>query len=126
MTTTETQARNTNSPATDAGLPGSQSPGENVSLYHRTKHDAAMAIMRDGFRGGSGYYLSEFYFEDVVWLSDDWRGEQEVGGGSLIQVDVPPDADLDYWEVVEEGAPREWAIPASIVNAWPRRRSNGP
>ena len=40
--------------------------------------------------------MTDFYFEDVVWFSDDGRGEQEVEGGALIEVDVPPGMDLDY------------------------------
>lgn len=42
-------------------------------------------------------------------------------------VEVPLGTDLDHWEVAEEGNPaREWAIPADVVNAWPRYLSDGP
>jgi hypothetical protein len=91
-----------------------------VRLYHRSR--AAEAILRDGFVGGSGTYLTNSHFEDVVWLSDSSElGNQEVPDGAVFQVDVPVGVGLDVWEVVEEGKPfREWAIPADVVNAWPR------
>lgn len=91
-------------------------------LYHRSRHPEA--ILCSGFRGGSGRYLTEVYLEDVVWLSgapDD--GDQEVADGVVIAVEVPAAVDLDQFEVVEEGNPRrEWAVPAELVNRWPRRK----
>lgn len=66
--------------------------------------------------------MTDFYFEDVVWLSDDGRGDQEVTDADLVEVQVPSHYDVSVWEVVEEGSPtREWAIPAAQVNMWPRR-----
>lgn len=93
-----------------------------VLLYHWTP--CASPILRHGFKGRSGTFLSDFYFEDVVWFSDDGRGEQEIlGTGELIEVVVAPGVDLGLWEVVEEGnAAREWALPAALVNQWDRRQ----
>lgn len=66
--------------------------------------------------------MTDFYFEEVVWLSDDGRGSQEVSDGELLEVQVPPHYDVSVWEVVEEGSPtREWAVPVAHVNLWPRR-----
>jgi len=89
-----------------------------------TGREHAALIVRDGFMGRSGHLLSDFYFEDVVWLSDDGRGKKEVAGSDLILVDAPEGAALGHCEVVEEGSPtREGAVPASLVNQWPRWRA---
>ena len=38
----------------------------------------------------------------------------------LLELEIPDDEDLGFWELVEEGAPpgsrREWCVPAALLN----------
>lgn len=89
-----------------------------VVLYHRTRAESAEAILRDGFRDGSGNYLTES-LHSGVWLSNVPLDENEGACGDVlleVQLDMTKD-ELAQYEWVEEGKPyREWLIPAAVLN----------
>ena len=91
-----------------------------MDLFHWTH--ACEAIVHEGFRGRSGSYgMDGHVFEDVVWFSDDGRVGLGHAGGQLVRVGAPGDLPLNIYEVEEPGnLAREWAIPAALVNTWPR------
>jgi hypothetical protein len=56
-----------------------------------------------------------------VWLADAPLCENEgAGGDTVLAVEIPEDV-LTEWEWVEEGKPyREFLVPASVLNEYPR------
>jgi hypothetical protein len=43
-------------------------------------------------------------------------------GDDVLELTLPDDFDLDYWELIEEGKPyREWCVPGELLNRFPRR-----
>ena len=88
-----------------------------MHLFHRT--DAAESIRSEGFRDGSGTYLTDHIFEGV-WVSDTPLTLNEGAEGRyLITIDVS-DFDLDSYEWQEKGKPyREFLIPAEVLNGFP-------
>jgi hypothetical protein len=87
-------------------------------LFHRTSEEAARAIKRDGFRDGTGTYLTDREWTGV-WLSDRPADANEGAfGDTILRVAIPDDVDLDDFEWIEEGKPiREWLVPADLLNA---------
>jgi hypothetical protein len=85
--------------------------------YHRTTPDAARAILANGFRDGSGTYMTDREWTGV-WISDrPLDGNEGAVGDILLAVWVPDDVSLDEWEWVEDGKTyREWLIPAATLN----------
>ena len=85
-------------------------------LYHKTDAEAARAIMRDGFRDGSGHYMTDAEHAGV-WLSDTpmWGAAWSV----LFELTFSgPESELSDFEWVEEGKGyRKWLIPAVFVNS---------
>ncbi len=83
-------------------------------LYHRT--NAGAAILADGFRDGTGSYMTDRTFSGV-WLSDQPLDEDEGASGStLLSIDVP-EATVVEFEWIEEGKGyREFLVPAAVVN----------
>jgi hypothetical protein len=88
-------------------------------LYHRTIRESAEAILKAGFRDGTGTYLTHQQWLGV-WLSDTPLDCNDGAWGDVVfkvNMDLPESAIADY-EWLEEGKPyREWCIPAALVNA---------
>jgi hypothetical protein len=83
-------------------------------FYHRTTQNAAKHIMRDGFRDGKGYYLTEREWSGV-WVSDRPLDKNEGAcGDTLLEVLIDADdAALADYEWIEEGkCYREGLVPA--------------
>ncbi len=89
------------------------------TVYHRTSLDAAVSIVRDGFRDATGTYMTRSEHTGV-WVSDC---EQDPTGGALGEAlltvtTVFSESDLDAFEWVEDDKPyREWLLPAQLLNA---------
>lgn len=92
--------------------------GPTVRYFHRT--DAATEILSDGFRDGTGTYLTG-EFHQGVWISDrPLDGNEGAADTYLLAVDVPhlvaARFDQDH-EWIEDGKPyREWLVPADDLN----------
>ena len=86
-------------------------------LYHFDLRRNIEAIVRDGFHEG------DVWLSDISLLDD---ADPPLGSDfAQVIVDAPDDA-LAVYEVVDNprirpGSHREWRVPATIVNGWPRR-----
>jgi hypothetical protein len=89
-------------------------------LFHCTTPEAAAAVLRDGFRGGSGSYLfAKLRWDDVVFLSTTpARVDDGAKGEVVLQVDTG-DVDMTDYAVEEMGRVWEYIVPASVLNALP-------
>ena len=86
-----------------------------LTLYHRTSAAVAKAILREGFRDGTGTYLTHQEWTGV-WLSDVPLDTNEgAEGDTLLQVKLS-EFDIANFEWIEEGKGyREWLIPARMI-----------
>jgi hypothetical protein len=82
-------------------------------LFHTT--NAAKAILVGGFRDGSGSIVVE---GEGVFLSEKPLIDAHEGatGDQLLVLDFGADVDIDMYEVPEVGAPRQWFMPAAVIN----------
>src|ERR1035441_8378729 len=88
-------------------------------LFHRTNPQSARDILQQGFRDGTGNYLTDHTFSGV-WLSDTPLDENEGAFGDiLLEVNVDmQEAELREHEWIEEGKPyREFLVPAAKINS---------
>jgi hypothetical protein len=89
-----------------------------VTFYHCTTKAVAAAILRDCFRDGSGYYLTD-HVHSGVWVSNVPLDMNEGASGDVpleLQTEMS-ESDLEQYEWIEEGKSyREWLIPAEIIN----------
>jgi hypothetical protein len=86
-------------------------------LYHRTERDAALAILREGFRDGEGTYMTNQLWRGV-WLSNEpLDGNEGARGDHLLEVRLSAEeSDIADYEWIEEGKGyREWLIPSEIL-----------
>lgn len=88
-----------------------------VRFYHRTTREAAYAILRKGFREGTGTYLTRKVWRGV-WICDvPLDANEGAKGDILLEVLIPIELVKPY-EWVEEGKSyREFLVPARILNA---------
>lgn len=82
-------------------------------LFHTT--DAAGAILSGGFRDGTGSLVVE---GEGVFLSGKPLMDAHEGatGDQLLTLEFSDDVDLDSYEVADVGAPRQWFMPAAVIN----------
>src|ERR1700722_2127622 len=85
-------------------------------LYHRTHAAIAKRILSDGFRDGSGTYMTT-QEHSGVWLSNVPLDINEgPDGETLLQVELLEQTIANY-EWIEDGKPyREWLVPARLLN----------
>jgi hypothetical protein len=96
-----------------------------MKLYHATSLKAAESILKEGFRDGTGTYLTQQAWSGVG-LSDVPLDESVITkcGETLLEVDIElSELELSEYDWPEEGKPyREFLIPASVVNSRGRIR----
>jgi len=85
-----------------------------MKLFHVTNE--AKAIFDQGFKNGSGSYLTDRIWKGV-WLSDQPLEEGEGAvGTSVLVLEIPEDVVTEY-EWIEEVKPfREFLVPADVLN----------
>lgn len=89
-----------------------------MTFYHRTRPAAAAAILKHGFRNGSGSYMTARRWRGV-WLSD--RPDATVPDGApdvLFALTIPVAAIRQYEWVTEGNTYREFLVPAAVVNEY--------
>jgi hypothetical protein len=92
-------------------------------LYHSTTPEAALGILRDGFkipRSGRGWVGMEAPWEGV-WVSTTPLDFNEgCKGDTVLRLRASLAADaLREYEIIEEGKPyREWCVPANLLNCF--------
>ena len=85
-------------------------------LFHHTSAKNAAAILKCGFREGTGTYLTTKEYSGV-WLSDVPLDENEGAcGDTLLEVMLQlAKRDLNFYEWREDGKGyREWLIPSGL------------
>jgi hypothetical protein len=90
---------------------------DKLLFYHRTSAAVAATILREGFRDGTGNYLTDRKWSGV-WLASEPLDENEGAfGDTLLEVQVRGTSEtLARYEWIEEGKGyREWLIPAAIL-----------
>ena len=87
-----------------------------MRFFHRTSPTVAAAILAEGFRDGTGTYLTTNTYTGV-WISDQALDENEGAfGDTLLSIDIPEEV-VSEFEWIEEGkGHREFLVPAEIVN----------
>lgn len=85
-----------------------------MKVYHRTDH--AEAIQQDGFRDGTGTYMTKNTYTGV-WVSNvPLDANEGAVGEALMEVEIPEELFVRF-EWVEDGKPyRESLIPATLLN----------
>jgi len=87
-------------------------------LYHRTNRSNAVKILANGFKDGTGTYLTQHTFSGV-WLSSEPLDENEgASGNRLLEITVKlSQKKIKQYEFIEKGKPyREYLIPAAVLN----------
>ena len=89
--------------------------------------DAAEAILREGFRDGTGSYGFATITLTGVFLADTPVDINEgATGDQVLAVEIADDSLLADYEFVTDGTPsgtyREWCVPAEIINTHGRVR----
>jgi len=90
-----------------------------LRLFHRTSAETAEAILKSGFKDGTGSYLTAQEYSGV-WLSDVPLDPNEGAFGDIlleVMLNVP-EQELEQFEWKEEGKGyREWLVPALLINS---------
>jgi hypothetical protein len=96
-----------------------------MKFYHRT--DAAEAILAEGFRDFEDFYMFSQPFKGVFLSDVPLDCNEGTKGDQLLEVVLPDDLDIDYFEIVEEDSTyREWIFPADLLNRCGKVRLLGP
>ena len=92
------------------------------TLFHVTTSEVAALILRDGFQGGHGCYMTATEHQGV-WLSDhevDVLDPNECAWGDTVltvKFAIPLAALADYEWIEERKGYREWLVPARLIQA---------
>jgi len=95
-----------------------------VNVYHLTKMGNAAGIATNGFRNGTGTYLTRSQ-RAGVWVSDrPLLIESNIDPDDAVCFEVEiEEAALAAFEWFEDGKPyREWLVSAEVLNGCRRRR----
>ena len=90
-----------------------------ITLWHRTRAEAAAQILSEGFRDGTGNYLADREFSGV-WLSDRLLDSNEgADGDTALRITLNcTDDEIGEFEWIEKGKPyREFLVPAAFITA---------
>ena len=91
-------------------------------FYHRTTDECAGLILRDGFRDGTGTYMTD-QLHTGVWLSNvPLDGNEGASGDVLLQVELPSEEMVAEYEWIQDIGYREWLVPAALINEEGTRR----
>ncbi|MCX5042473.1 hypothetical protein OG921_04705 [Aldersonia sp. NBC_00410] len=89
--------------------------------YHTT--DAAEAILRHGFKGTTGSYMVATLELTGVFLGDSLMNINEgATGDQVLRVELPDDADLGEFGLVEENTPYREMVRTCRVDQCTRQR----
>jgi len=95
-----------------------------MKVYHITSTENAPSIAAEGFRDGTGTYLTS-RAHTGVWVSDRplvIESNVDVDDCACFEIEAPEDA-LARREWIEEGKRyREFLVPAAVLNRLPRRQ----
>ena len=89
-----------------------------MRFFHATGNKNAEAILKEGFRDGTNFYLTDREWSGV-WISDKPFDDAHLSDGiTLFAIEIPEE-DISEFEWVEEGKPyREWLVLAALLNSY--------
>ena len=88
-----------------------------MRFFHITSTANAEAILKEGFRDGTGHYLTDQEWTGV-WVSTEPFDAYDADAKTLFTIEIPEDV-ISEFEWVEEGKSiREWLIPAALLNSY--------
>ena len=89
-----------------------------MRFFHITSNANAEAILKEGFRDGTGHYLADQEWTGV-WVSrEPFDGQYQNGTTTLFAVEIPEDAISEFEWIEEAKTIREWLIPAALLNSY--------
>ena len=89
-----------------------------MRLFHIACNKNAEAILKEGFRNGTGYYLTDRLWEGVSIFDKPFNDEHLSDTDTLFAIEIPEE-DISDLEWVEEGKPyREWLVDDKILNSY--------
>src|SRR4030042_2341164 len=92
-----------------------------MKLYHATTQESGNEILANGFRDAKGFYATSMWMKGI-FLSNyptDWN--EGTKGDITLTVSIPLALIADCELITEGKSPREWCVPAEIVNRYPVR-----
>jgi hypothetical protein len=86
-----------------------------MNVYHRTFHSAA--ILQEGFRDATGYYMNTQEFLGV-WVSDRPLNRNEGADENvLLALEIPEELFVEYDRVREASDGEPWSYRESLILA---------
>ena len=89
-----------------------------MRLFHITSNANAEAILKEGFRGATGYYLTDQQHTGVWVSGEPFDGQYLNDANTLFAIEIPEDATSEFEWVEEAKTIREWLIPAALLNSY--------
>ena len=93
-----------------------------MNVYHVTSAKNAKGITSNGFRDSTGRYMTANDYTGV-WVSDSPLDINEMGGAfdACFEIEIEENIISKYEWIEDEKTYREWLVPATILNRYPRR-----
>lgn len=89
-----------------------------MKFFHITDNANAEAILKDGFRDATRYYLTDQEHTGVWVSSEPFDGQYQNDGVTLFTIEIPEDVISEFKWVEEEKLIREWLVPAALLNSY--------
>ena len=88
-----------------------------MRLFHTTATADAEAILKEGFRDGTGHYLTDQEWTGV-WVSTEPFDGYDADAKTLFTIEIPEDV-ISEFEWVQPGMRlREFLVPAAFLNSY--------
>ena len=89
-----------------------------MRFFHITSNANAEAILKEGFRDATVYYLTDQQHTGVWVSGEPFDGQYLDDANTLFAVEIPEDAISEFEWVEEAKTIREWLIPAALLNSY--------
>jgi len=89
-----------------------------VRLFHITSNANAEAILKEGFRDATGYYLTDQQHTGVWVSGEPFDGQYLNDANTLFAIEIPEDTISEFEWIEEAKTIREWLIPAALLNSY--------
>ena len=88
-----------------------------MRFFHITSNANAEAIFKEGFRDGTGHYLTDQEWTGV-WVSTEPFDGYDADAKTLFTIEIPEDV-ISEFEWVQPGMRlREFLVPAALLNSY--------
>ena len=87
-------------------------------MFHITSNANAEAILKEGFRDATGYYLTDQQHTGVWVSGEPFDGQYLNDANTLFAIEIPEDATSEFEWLEEAKTIREWLIPAALLNSY--------